>query len=55
MSTPGSRAQMRAADTDRIQVAHLLSDAAAQGRLPMSEYEDRLNRAYSAQTYAELS
>jgi len=55
MSTPGSRAQMRVVDTDRIQVAHLLSDAAAQGRLPMSEYEDRLNRAYSAQTYAELS
>jgi hypothetical protein len=46
---------MRVVDTDRIQVAHLLSDAAAQGRLPMSEYEDRLNRAYSAQTYAELS
>ncbi|MDR3663639.1 MAG: DUF1707 domain-containing protein [Mycobacterium sp.] len=56
MSTPGSRGnQMRAADTDRIQVAHLLSDAAAQGRLPLSEYEDRLTRAYSAQTYAELS
>lgn len=55
MSTPGSRAQMRVVDTDRIQVAHLLSDAAAQGRLPMPEYEDRLNRAYSAQTYAELS
>lgn len=55
MSMPGSRAQMRVVDTDRIQVAHLLSDAAAQGRLPMSEYEDRLNRAYSAQTYAELS
>jgi len=55
MSTPGSRAQMRVVDTDRIQVAHLLSDAAAQGRLPMTEYEDRLNRAYSAQTYAELS
>ena len=32
----------RAADTDRIQVAHLLTDAAAQGRLQMSHYEDRL-------------
>jgi hypothetical protein len=26
---------MRAADTDRIQVAQLLTDAAAQGRLPL--------------------
>jgi hypothetical protein len=45
---------MRAADTDRIQVAQLLTEAAAQGRLPMPEYEDRLNRAYAAQTYGEL-
>lgn len=47
-------AESRAADTDRIQVAQLLSDAAAQGRLPMSEYEDRLTKAYAAQTYDEL-
>ena len=45
---------MRAADTDRIQVAQLLTDAAAQGRLQLSEYEDRLTRAYAAQTYDEL-
>lgn len=45
---------MRAADTDRIQMAHLLTDAAAHGRLPMNEYEDRLTRAYAAQTYDEL-
>ena len=45
---------MRAADTDRIQVAQLLTDAAAQGRLKLSDYEDRLTRAYAAQTYAEL-
>lgn len=44
----------RAADTDRIQVAQLLTDAAAQGRLQMSEYEDRLTRAYAAKTYDEL-
>ena len=47
-------APTRAADTDRIQVAQLLTDAAAQGRLQMSDYEDRLTRAYAAQTYAEL-
>jgi hypothetical protein len=45
---------MRAADTDRIQVAQLLTEAAAQGRLQMSDYEDRLARAYAAQTYDEL-
>ncbi|KAA8968829.1 DUF1707 domain-containing protein [Mycobacterium sp.] len=44
----------RADDTDRIQVAHVLSDAAAQGQLPMSEYEDRLAKAYAAKTYDEL-
>jgi Domain of unknown function (DUF1707) len=45
---------MRAADTDRMQVAQLLTDAAAQGQLQMSEYEDRLTRAYAAKTYDEL-
>lgn len=45
---------LRAADTDRIQTAQLLTDAAAQGRLNLSEYEDRLARAYAAQTYGEL-
>ena len=47
-------APTRAADTDRIQVAQLLTDAAAQGRLQMSDYEDRLTTAYAARTYAEL-
>ena len=46
---------MRAADTDRIQVAQFLTDAAAQGRLEMSEYEYRLTKAYAATTYAELT
>jgi hypothetical protein len=45
---------MRASDTDRIQVAQLLTDAAAQGRLEMTEYEERLNKAYAAQTFGEL-
>ena len=56
MSIPVSRnGSMRAADTNHIQVAQLLTDAAAQGRLPMSEYEDRLTKAYAAQTYGELA
>lgn len=53
-NTPQRNAALRAADTDRIQVAQLLTDAAAQGRLQMSEYEDRLSKVYAAQTYAEL-
>ncbi|MDT5066224.1 MAG: hypothetical protein QOK02_2379 [Mycobacterium sp.] len=56
MSTPAPRnGSMRAADTDRIQVAQLLTDAAAQGRLPMTEYEDRLAKAYAAQTFSDLA
>jgi Domain of unknown function (DUF1707) len=45
---------MRVADTDRIQVVQVLTDAVSQGRLALSEYEDRLSKAYAAQTYAEL-
>jgi hypothetical protein len=55
MSTPAPQNGSPAADTDRIQVAQLLTDAAAQGRLPMTEYEDRLTRAYAAKTYDELA
>ncbi|WP_396927326.1 DUF1707 domain-containing protein [Mycolicibacterium sp.] len=47
-------ASTRAADTDRIQVAQLLTDAAAKGRLQLSEYEQRLAKAYAAQTYHDL-
>jgi hypothetical protein len=55
MSTPASRGEsVRVADTDRIQVAQLLGDEAAQGRLQMSEYEERLSKAYAAQTFGEL-
>lgn len=46
--------QSPATDTDRMQLAQLLGDAAAQGRLPMTEYEDRLTKAYAAKTYDEL-
>lgn len=44
-----------AADTDRIQVAQLLTDANAQGRLNLAEFEARLSRAYGATTYNELA
>lgn len=39
---------------DRIQVAQLLTDAAAQGILNLAEFEDRLAKAYAAKTYDEL-
>jgi Domain of unknown function (DUF1707) len=51
---PQRDAELRAADTDRIQVAQLLTDAAAQGQLDMSEYEERLAKAYAAKTRTEL-
>jgi Domain of unknown function (DUF1707) len=55
MTTPASRNRSEpAADTDRIQAAQLLADAAAAGRLPMTEYEARLTKAYAAKTYDEL-
>jgi hypothetical protein len=47
-------AMTRAGETDRIQVAQLLTDAAAQGKLQMSDYEDRLSKAYAARTYDDL-
>jgi hypothetical protein len=47
-------ASTRAADTDRIQVAQLLTEAASKGRLQLSEYEQRLAKAYAAQTYEDL-
>ena len=55
VSTPAFRSgSMRAGDTDRIQVAQLLTDAAASGTIDLPEYEDRLSRAYAAQTFEEL-
>ena len=55
MSSPASRSgSIRAADTDRIQVAQLLTDAAASGMIGLKEYESRLSRAYAAQTHEEL-
>jgi hypothetical protein len=56
MSTPASRNRSEpAADTDRIQAAQLLADAAAAGQLPMTEYEARLAKVYAATTYDEVS
>lgn len=55
MSTSASQdGSIRVADPDRIHAAQLLSEAAAQGRLEMSEYEDRLAKVYAAETLDDL-
>jgi len=44
----------QASDDDRIRIAQLLAEAAANGRLSIEEYERRLARAYAAGSYGEL-
>ncbi|MET7821015.1 DUF1707 SHOCT-like domain-containing protein [Micromonospora zamorensis] len=45
---------MRASDSDRTAVADRLRVALNEGRLDLHEYDERLQRAYAARTYAEL-
>ncbi|WP_447037700.1 DUF1707 SHOCT-like domain-containing protein [Streptomyces sp. DSM 118878] len=45
---------LRASDADRERVAEQLRDAMAEGRLDMTEFEERLDAAYKARTYGEL-
>jgi Domain of unknown function (DUF1707) len=46
--------EMRASDGDREKIVGRLRDAHVEGRLSADEFEDRLNAAYTAQTYGEL-
>lgn len=46
---------LRASDADRERVAEVLRDALAEGRLDMAEFEERLDGAYRARTYGELT
>ncbi|MFD0518356.1 DUF1707 SHOCT-like domain-containing protein [Paractinoplanes durhamensis] len=48
------RDDMRAGDGDRKAVAEQLKSALDEGRLDLSEYDDRLQRTYAAKTYADL-
>jgi Domain of unknown function (DUF1707) len=48
------RAELRPSDRDREQVAELLREATAQGRIDDAEFDDRLAAAYAARTYATL-
>jgi uncharacterized protein DUF1707 len=49
-----SREQLRAADGDRQRVADQLKSALEEGRLDLSEYDERLRDAYAAKTYGDL-
>ncbi|MFE7646821.1 DUF1707 SHOCT-like domain-containing protein [Streptomyces phaeoluteigriseus] len=46
---------LRASDADRERVAEVLRDALAEGRLDMTEFEERLDATYRARTYGELT
>lgn len=45
---------MRAGDSDRQRVADQLKAALDEGRLDLNEYDERVQRAYSARTYGDL-
>ena len=49
------RDEMRAGDDDRRQTAEVLRQALDEGRLDLSEYDERLQQAYAAKTYGELN
>jgi hypothetical protein len=49
------RGEMRAADADRQAVADRLRGALEEGRLDLHEYDERLQKAYAAKTYADLN
>jgi uncharacterized protein DUF1707 len=45
---------MRVADVDRVEAAERLQAALDEGRLTLSEYDDRVRTAYAARTYADV-
>lgn len=45
---------MRASDQDRVDVANLLREAAAEGRLAMDELSERIGEAMASKTYSDL-
>jgi Domain of unknown function (DUF1707) len=48
------REDLRAADVDRAFVAERLKSALDEGRLSLSEYDERLQQTYAARTYGDL-
>ncbi|HEX5493407.1 MAG TPA: DUF1707 domain-containing protein [Mycobacteriales bacterium] len=53
-TSPTDPGAMRASDTDRNQVAELLGEAMAAGRLTTEEYSQRLDAVYAARTFGDL-
>jgi hypothetical protein len=51
---PAMNPAMRAASADRERAVDVLKAGFAEGRLTQDEYNERMNRAYTARTYAEL-
>jgi hypothetical protein len=49
------REDMRAGDSDRQKVADQLKTALDEGRLDLGEYDERLQKTYSAKTYGDLT
>ena len=52
---PAMNPAMRAASADRERAVDVLKAGFAEGRLTQDEYNERMNRAYTARTYAELT
>jgi hypothetical protein len=48
------REDLRAADADRNRVGDRLREALNEGRINLTEYDERLQHAYNAKTYGEL-
>jgi hypothetical protein len=54
MTGNGTAGSIRASDTERDQVAALLSQQVAAGRLTMGEFEERVDAAFEARTREQL-
>ena len=50
-----NQSQMRAGDADRDGTIAALREAFAEGRLSQDEFDERLEKAHSARTYADLA
>lgn len=48
------RSELRASDADRSATARRLQVAVDEGRLTLTDYDERLQRAYAARTYGDL-
>ncbi len=54
MAGEPERSELRASDADRSAVAQRLQVAVDEGRLTLTDYDERLQQTYAARTYGEL-